>query len=81
MEQKGLRINMGKTKVLKCKVRQGRQKTRENFHEESAGKVLEETRYVVQNARSGFTKGVVGFGIDWNWLLGFSALTALKERL
>ena len=31
--------------------------------------------------RSGFTKGVVGFGIDWNWMLGFSALTALKEQL
>ena len=48
---------------------------------ESIGKVLEEPRYVVQNARSGFTKGVVGFGIYCNWLLGFSALTALRSGL
>ena len=60
----------------------GGQKTLENFLVESAGKVLKETLYVVQNARSGYAKHVMrGFGIDWNWLLGFSALTALKERL
>jgi hypothetical protein len=33
---------------------------------ESARKGLEETQYVAQNARSGFTKSVVGFGVDWN---------------
>ena len=30
---------------------------------------------------SGFTNGVVGFEISWNWQMWFSALTALKERL
>ena len=52
MEQKGLKVNMGKTKVMNCKVRQGQT----NFHVESARRVLEETQYVAQNARSGFTK-------------------------
>ena len=66
MEQKGLKVNMGKTKVMNCKVRQGRQRTQANFHAESARNVLEETRYVAQNARSGFIKSVVGLGVDWN---------------
>ena len=46
---------------------------------EFAGKVLEETRYVAQNERVGFTKGVVGFGVDWKLQLAFKALTALKD--
>ena len=84
METRGLRVNMGKTKVMNCKVRQGqavRQRTRENFHVEFAGKVLEETRYVAQNERVGFTKGVVGIGVDWKLQLAFKALTALKDWL
>ena len=60
MEQKGLKVNMGKTKVMNCKVRQGRQRTRANFHVESARKVLEETQYVAQNARRVFTKKCSG---------------------
>ena len=50
MEQTGLKVNMGKTKVMNCKVRQERQRTQANFHVESARKVLEETQYVAQNA-------------------------------
>ena len=84
MEQRWLRVNMGKTKVMNCKVRQGqavRQRTPKNFHVEFAGKVLEETRYVAQNERVGFTKGVVGFGVDCKLQLAFKALTALKDWL
>ena len=67
MEQKWLRVNIGKTKVIKCKVRQGQaENSGKIFIVESAGKVLKETRYVAQITRSGFTKNVVGFGIDWN---------------
>ena len=42
----------------------GMQRTQENFHVEFARKVLEETQYVAQKARSGFTNSVVGFGVD-----------------
>ena len=63
MEQKGLKVNMGKTKVMNCKVRQGQAGNSGKF---PCGRtVLEETQYVAQNARSGFTKSVVGFGVDW----------------
>ena len=66
MEQKGLKVNMGKTKVINCKVRQGQaERTQENFHVEVARRVLEKTQYVAQLARRGFTKSVVGFGVDW----------------
>ena len=41
-----------------------------NIHLESARKVLEETQYVAKTQRSGFTKSVVGFGVDWK-LVGF----------
>ena len=49
MEQKVLIVKMEKTKVMNCKGKTG-------VGRESAGKVLEETRYVAQNARSGFKK-------------------------
>ena len=44
MEQKGLKVNMGKTKVMNCKVRQGQAENSGNFHVEFARKVLEETQ-------------------------------------
>jgi len=75
---------MENTKVMNCEVRQGqavRQRTRENFHVEFAGKVLEETRYVAQNERVGFTKSAVGFRVDWKLQLAFKALTARKDWL
>ena len=45
---------------------------------ESAGKVLLETRSAAQNVSSGFTEGVVGFGVEWKLQLAFSALIALE---
>ena len=44
MEQKGLKVNMGKTKVMNVRYGRGRQRTQANFHVESARKVLEETQ-------------------------------------
>jgi hypothetical protein len=38
---------------------------------EYAGKVLEETQYVAQNARSGLTNSVVGFGGRLETVVGF----------
>ena len=69
MEQKGLRVNMGNTKVMKCKVRQA--ETLENFRVEYAGMVLEETRYVVKNARSIFTKKGSGIRTRLELVVGF----------
>ena len=65
MEQKGLKVNMGKTKVMNCKVRQGQAENSGKFSCGICKKGLEETQYVAQNARSGITNSVVGFGVDW----------------
>ena len=58
MEQKGLKVNMGKTKIMNCKVRQGQAENSGKFPCGICKKVLEESQYIA-NARSGFTKSVV----------------------
>ena len=65
IEQKGLKVNIGNTKVMNCKVRHGQAENSGKFLVEYARKVFKETQYVTQNARSGLTKSVVGFGVDW----------------
>ena len=66
MEQRGLKVNMGKTKVMTCKVRQGQAENSGKFPcgicKKGVGK---NSKYVAQNARSGFTKRAVVFGIVW----------------
>ena len=78
-EQKGLKVNMGKTKVMNCKVRQGQAENSGKFPCGICKNGVEETRYVAQNARSGFTKSVVGFEVDWKLQLAFNALSALND--
>ena len=69
MEQKGLKVNMGKTKVMNCKVRLGQAAGRElsqicmwNLYER-CWKILN-ILHKMQEV-GGFTKSVVGFGVDW----------------
>ena len=52
MERKGLRVNIGKTKVMSC----GRCRTRASGHVECAGKVFVQTQFSVWNAKSGCIK-------------------------
>ena len=65
MKQKGLKVNMGKTKVMNCKVKQGQAENSAKFPCGICKKGVGKTQYVAQNSRSGFTKSVVGFGVDW----------------
>ena len=66
MEQRGLKVNMGKTKVMKCKVSQVQAENSGKFPCGICKKGVGRNAICVQNARSGFTKCVVGFGVDWN---------------
>ena len=82
VELKGLRVNMGKTKVMKCKVRQGQADNSGKFPCGICRKgVARNSIMLYKMEEVDPQKGLVGFGIDWNWLLGFRALTALNEWL
>src|SRR5580692_7881336 len=59
LEDKGLRVNIGKTKVIKCQVRVGLKKDSRKCHVQFAVKVLDLTHLSVFNARNGSIKHVV----------------------
>ena len=60
MELKGLRVNIRKTKVMRCQMR-----SQESIH---AGKVLMTIPLSALLATNGFIKGVVIFKVDWGML-------------
>ena len=66
MEQKGFKVNMRKTKVMNCKVRHGQAENLGTFPCGICRKGVGRNSYVAQNARSGFTRSVVGFGVTGN---------------
>ena len=58
MEGMGLRVNMGKTKVMRC-VRGDRRRTLESGHGVFARKVLLQIQYNAPHVWHGFIRGVL----------------------
>jgi hypothetical protein len=83
MEQKGLRINMGMTKVMKCKVRQGQADNSGNFSCGICRKYVGRNSICCKKCKKWIHTKCSGIRnrLDRNWLLCFNALTPLKERL
>ena len=62
MEAKGLRVNVGKTKVMQCYSRVSKFQSEDSGkHVVSAGKELQATPYGVYGVSDGFIKDVVVF--------------------
>jgi hypothetical protein len=59
MERKGLRVNLGKTKVMKCQLSSGQAEDSGSGHVGCVGKVLVKTRFSVECAKSGCTRNVL----------------------
>ena len=70
MELKGLRVNIGKTKVMRCQVRIGQaEDSGISIHVACASRVLVIIPLSALLATNGFIKGVVVFQVDWGMLL------------
>ena len=69
MELKGLRVNIGKTKVMRCQVRIGQAEDSGSIHVVCASRVLVIIPLSALLATNGFIKGVVVFRVDWGMLL------------
>ena len=78
--REGLRVNVGKTKVMKCQVGSGRWKVQINGHVVYVRRALVETLFAVRGVRNGFTRDVVGRQGDCKILLGFDALDVLLRQ-
>jgi len=70
MEEKGLKVNLGKTKVMKCEARFGPTKKIYKGHVDFAGKALVQIVLSAINAVSGFMEGVVVYLVNCRmWLV------------
>ena len=76
MEEKGLRVNVGKTKVMKCQVGSGQVKNSGKWPCGVCRKGVGRNS-ICCAVRNGFTRDVVGRQGDCKILLGFDALDVL----
>ena len=72
MELKGLRVNIGKTKVMRCQVRIGQAEDSVKYPCGVCKQGVGDNSIIplsVLLATNGFIKGVVVFQVDWGMLL------------
>ena len=81
MEQKGLRINTGNTKVMKCKVRQGQAENSGKFPCGICRKGVGRNSIWCTECKKWIHKRCSGIRSRLETVVGFNALTALKDWL
>ena len=69
MELKGLRVNIGKTKVIRCQVRIGQAEDSGKYPCGVCKQGVGDNSIKCVAATNGFIKGVVVFQVDWGMLL------------